>query len=95
MNMKPLKAAAGSGAARPRKGIADQPDPLPGPGAARGGAVRSNAGRAVRGSVVRCAGGALAGAKAGWESGAAEDALPPATGAAQSRGDAGQDEHGS
>ena len=48
MNMKPLKAAARSGAARPRKGIADQPDPLPGPGAARDGAARPNAGREAR-----------------------------------------------
>ena len=48
MNMKPLKVAARSGAARPKKGIADQPDPLPSPDAARGGAARSNAGREAR-----------------------------------------------
>ena len=48
MNMKPLKANARSGVARPRKGIAGQPNPLPGPGAASGRAARSNAGREVR-----------------------------------------------
>ena len=46
--MKPLKADARSGAARPRKGVAGRPDPLPGPSAARGGAARSNTGREVR-----------------------------------------------
>ena len=48
MDAKPLKAAAKSGAAQPKAGIAGQPDPLTGPEAAKDGASQAQAGRAVR-----------------------------------------------
>ena len=48
MNTEPLRAAAKSGTAQPKAGIAGQPDPLASPEAAKDGAAQLRAGRAVR-----------------------------------------------